>query len=149
LKLAEDKKGLRVEAELGNDFVSDYVRERVRRGEVDGMSYGFVAGPDNSKIERRPDKPHRTLLGFTRLLDVSPTWDPAYAGTSAELRAAISAAGWPQEILDGECPQIEEAVAVPYDTDAEEARASGSDTEPFEAPALAAAKRRLHLIQIY
>jgi hypothetical protein len=113
------------------------------------MSYGFVAGPENSKVEQRPKKPHRTLLGFKRLLDVSPTHDPAYPGTSAELRAAISAAGWPQEILDGECPQIEEAVAVPYDTDAEEARASGSDTEPFEAPALAAAKRRLHLIQLY
>jgi HK97 family phage prohead protease len=149
LKLAEDKKGLRVEAELGNTTWANNLRDLLRRGEVGGMSYGFVAGPENSKVEQRPKKPHRTLLGFKRLLDVSPTWDPAYAGTSAELRAAISAAGWPQEILDGDCPQIEEAVAVPYDSDAEEARASGSDVDLFEAPSLAAAKRRLHLIQIY
>ena len=146
LKLSEDSKGLRVEADLGSDFISDFVRERVRRGEVEGMSYGFVAGPGNQKIEQRGAKLHRVLLGFTRLLDVSPTWDPAYADTSAELRAAVSAAGWPQEILEGEGPQLEEAVADPQDPDAEEARDSGSDE--VATPNLAAVRWRLSLINI-
>jgi phage head maturation protease len=51
------------------------------------MSFGFVAGAGNSKVEQRGGKPHRSLTGFKRLLDVSPTWDPAYTGTSAELRS--------------------------------------------------------------
>lgn len=145
LKLSEDTKGLRVEAALGNDFVSDFIRERVKRGEVEGMSYGFVAGPGNSKIEQRGDRPHRTLTGFQRLLDVSPTWDPAYTATSAELRAAISATGWPQELLEGEGQQLEDTVAIPDDPESEEERTSGL----VEVPRLAAAKRRLSLIQFY
>lgn len=150
LRLTEDAKGLKVEAELGSDFVSDFLRERVRRGEVEGMSYGFVVG--EQKIEQRGAKPHRNLLGFKRLLDVSPTWDPAYAGTSAELRAAVSAAGWPQEVLDGEGPQVEDTVTsleVPEpDAETEEARDSGSHDGDGHFSSVAAARRRLSIIQM-
>jgi HK97 family phage prohead protease len=87
LKLKEDGKGLRVEANVARHFIGDAVREMVQRGDIRGMSFGFVAGAGNSKVEQRGGKPHRSLTGFKRLLDVSPTWDPAYSGTSAELRS--------------------------------------------------------------
>lgn len=87
LKLKEDGKGLLVEANLAKHFVGDAVREMVRRGDIKGMSFGFIAGGGNSKIEARGAKLHRTLIGFKKLLDVSPTWDPAYQSTSVELRS--------------------------------------------------------------
>lgn len=91
LKLKEDGRGLRVEADVARHFVGDAVREMVQRGDIRGMSFGFIAGAGNSRIEKRGGKPHRQLLGFNRLLDVSPTWDPAYQGTSAELRSLQAA----------------------------------------------------------
>jgi hypothetical protein len=111
------------------------------------MSYGFVAGPGNSKIEHRGEKPHRTLLGFTRLIDVSPTWDPAYAATSAELRSMTSIAIDLQQLLEGQDPQLEDGADPVEDPELEEERASGPDGA--EAPGLAAARRRLRLIDLY
>jgi HK97 family phage prohead protease len=87
LKLKEDGRGLRVEADIARHFIGDAVREMVKRGEIRGMSFGFIAGSGNSKIEQRGGKPHRTLTGFKHLLDVSPTWNPAYVDTNAELRS--------------------------------------------------------------
>jgi HK97 family phage prohead protease len=100
LKLKEDGRGLRVEADVARHFVGDAVREMVQRGDIRGMSFGFIAGAGNSRIEKRGGKPHRQLLGFNRLLDVSPTWDPAYQGTSAELRSlrAALASSWTHEV---------------------------------------------------
>jgi HK97 family phage prohead protease len=87
LKLKEDGRGLRVEADIARHFIGDAVREMVKRGEIRGMSFGFIAGSGNSRIEQRGGKPHRTLTGFKHLLDVSPTWNPAYVDTNAELRS--------------------------------------------------------------
>jgi Escherichia/Staphylococcus phage prohead protease len=149
LTLSEDLKGLRVEATLGRTSWANDLRDMLDRGEVRGMSYGFVAGVENSKIEHRADRPHRTLLGFKRLLDVSPTWDPAYASTSAELRSMTSIAVDLQQLLEGEDPQQEDGAGSTEDPEIEEARVSGSDEEPVTALDLAAAKRRLRLIDLY
>lgn len=113
LKLSEDTKGLRVEANVANHYMGEAVRELVKRGDIRGMSFGFVAGAGNSRVEQRATKPHRSLLGFKRLLDVSPTWDPAYNGTSAELRSlrALQMAediDQAQQLLEGETPQLED-----------------------------------------
>lgn len=104
LRLKEDERGLRVEADVADHFIGHAVRELVKRGDISGMSFGFVAGKGNSKMDTRRTPPHRSLIGFERLLDVSPTWDPAYDSTSAELRSLIAAsavipgsAGWLQE----------------------------------------------------
>lgn len=91
LKLKEDATGLRVEAELDPDhYMTPTLRSMLRRGDVSGMSFGFVAGQGNSQVELRNGRPHRVLTGFKSLLDVSPTWNPAYDGTSAELRSALA-----------------------------------------------------------
>jgi HK97 family phage prohead protease len=113
LKLKEDGRGLRVEADVARHFVGDAVREMVQRGDIRGMSFGFIAGAGNSRIEKRGGKPHRQLLGFNRLLDVSPTWDPAYQGTSAELRslrAALDIVGHEVERAPG-LPELRAALA--------------------------------------
>lgn len=91
LRLAEDATGLHVEADLDNDhYMTPTLRSMIRRGDVSGMSFGFIAGRGNQMVESRAGKPHRVLTGFRMLLDVSPTWNPAYGGTSAELRSALA-----------------------------------------------------------
>jgi HK97 family phage prohead protease len=87
LTLKDDAKGLRVKADLAQHYVGEAVRELVKRGDITGMSPGFVAGKGNSKLEKRNGRVHRTIVGLKKLLDVSPTWLPAYTGTTAELRS--------------------------------------------------------------
>jgi HK97 family phage prohead protease len=91
LGLKEDGKGMAVRTDLPKHFMGEAVRELVQRGDIRGMSFGFIAGPGNSRLERRDGRPHRSLIGFKKILDVSPTWDPAYQGTSAELRSLRAA----------------------------------------------------------
>jgi HK97 family phage prohead protease len=91
LRLAEDATGLRVEADLDEDhYMTPTLRSMIRRGDVTGMSFGFIAGRGNQIVEERNGRPHRVLTNFKNLLDVSPTWNPAYEGTSAELRSALA-----------------------------------------------------------
>lgn len=164
LRLSEDTRGLRVEADVANHFMGDAVREMVRRGDISGMSFGFVAGQGNSKLEPRGAKPHRTLTGFKRLLDVSPTWDEAYQGTEATFRSlrALQMAediDGVQQFLSGAYQQLEDgAPADDVDTDDAEAdtdeTADGSPAESSEersgAPhvRLAARRRRLSMLGI-
>lgn len=91
LRLTEDTRGLRVEADLDADhYMTPTLRSMIRRGDVSGMSFGFVAGRGNSLIEERNGRPHRALTNFKKILDVCTTWRPAYDGTSAEIRSALA-----------------------------------------------------------
>jgi HK97 family phage prohead protease len=54
LKLAEDTKGLAVEADLPDTTLSRDLHALVEADVVEGMSFGFVTGyPQNHRIERR------------------------------------------------------------------------------------------------
>lgn len=154
LTLKEDGKGLRTHANIANHFLGDAVLENVSRGEIRGMSIGFVAGRGNSQIQHRAGgKPHRNLVGFKRLLDVSPAPDPVYEATSAELRsmlryqAGTATTDEVQEVLPGSYQQLEDAAPDPPDTDVaeeEEVRSGASEEAPSH---LLAAKRRLRVMQ--
>lgn len=88
LQVTEDNKGLRVRAQIDErHMLGPTLMSMLERGDVKGMSFGFIAGKGNNKVSMRNGKPHRIIRGFDRLLDVSPTWNPAYSGTSAELRS--------------------------------------------------------------
>lgn len=161
LRLDEDATGLRVEAELDEDhYMVPTLRSMVRRGDVSGMSFGFVAGRDNQNWDKRNGRPHRTLTNFKGLLDVSPTWNEAYEGTTAELRSALAEIrsayqittglyadpreqrGHGQQIDAGEEPQrVEGAPAEDSEVLDEQEQRSGVD-----AVASAARARRLRLL---
>lgn len=150
LTLKEDGKGLRTKANIASHFLGDAVLENVNRGEIRGMSVGFIAGAGNSRIEHRGGKPHRSLSGFKRLLDVSPAPDPVYEATSAELRSLLrfhAGSATPdevQEVLSGSYQQLEDA-ASPSDADTgEEAEETRSGVVQ---PTLAAARRRLQVME--
>jgi uncharacterized protein len=157
LRLSEDATGLRVEADLDNDhYMTPTLRSMIRRGDVSGMSFGFIAGRGNQIIEKRGGRPHRILTGFRALLDVSPTWNPAYERTSAELRSALAEIRKAriddgQQVVSGEYQQADDG-ALSEGTDAQqeatdevvEERDSGvSDDVQI---ALAARRRRLQLM---
>lgn len=161
LRLSEDTKGLYVEADLpSKNPDADTLREQMERGEVRHMSYGFIAGRGNSKVESRGNKPHRILTGYNVLLDVSPTWQPAYRGTSAELRNALLGAlpDLSQQDLEGAHPQLEDGVTEDTAADAsavtdettveseeEEDQEQRSGAEAAQAEA-AARRRRLRML---
>ncbi len=156
LRLSEDATGLHVEAVLDPDHLMfSTLRSMIRRTDVLGMSFGFIAGKGNSIIEQRNGKPHRILTGFNRLLDVSPTWDPQYPETSVEMRSTLvevrkAQLESEQRVVSGEYQQADdgatdtgtEAVQEPVDETVQE-RDSGVSEADAE---LAARGRRLQLM---
>jgi HK97 family phage prohead protease len=159
LRLSEDATGLRVEADLDNDhYMTPTLRSMIRRGDVSGLSFGFVAGRGNQIIEVRTGRPHRILTGFRALLDVSPTWNPAYEGTSVEMRSALAEIRKArledgQQVVSGEYQQVDDgAESDGTETGEQEAtvevveeRDSGVG-EPDVQVQLAARRRRLQLM---
>jgi HK97 family phage prohead protease len=107
LRLSEDRAGLLSEIDAPDtQTVNDLVVSPIERGDMDGMSFGFVArrsakttitrtadatvidrGGDRITIRQEGDKEveERELLDVD-LLDVSPVCDPQYDGTDVALR---------------------------------------------------------------
>lgn len=101
LLLEERAKGLWTRANVARTYIGDAVRELVKRGDIPGMSWGFVSqGREFNKIERRSGGLHRTILGFQKILDVSPTWDVTYRGTTAEFRSQAFGLTMPPELVE-------------------------------------------------
>jgi HK97 family phage prohead protease len=113
LKLAEDTKGLAVDADLPDTSLARDLHALVESDVIRGMSFGFVAGPrENFKVEQRSDGRHRLLVGFKKLLDVTATWNPTYRGAEAQFRSmTMTYADSPeslQQLLMGAYPQLQE-----------------------------------------
>lgn len=79
LKLTEDEKGLRIEAKPPQ-WAANYI-ETIERGDVTGMSFGFVAGAD----EWDHKKNIRTLTEIEELPEVSIVPFPAYPATDVSV----------------------------------------------------------------
>jgi len=98
LRLSEDERGLMAEADLPDSAWGQPVATAVKRGDISAMSFGFnVPGKTSAGTpaqEWSTDHKQRTLHEV-RLFEVSPvTGWPAYAATSASVRALISAVDW-------------------------------------------------------
>lgn len=155
VKLSDDERGLRVKAKLVKTDLSARVKALVDSGDVTGMSYGFVAGRENQKIQQRATRPLRVLTGFKRLLDVSTTWDPAFPSTEAQFRSKAmeyvdSPEAW-QRLLMGAYPQLEEQGHDPVGSEEEPDEVRTADP-PAETPPrvidLETAKRRTSFIAL-
>lgn len=85
LTLSQDDHGLRMSAEL-DEADPDVARiaPKMRRGDLDKMSFAFVA--EQQEWDDTADPPLRTILQ-ARLHDVSVVTSPAYAGTEIGLRS--------------------------------------------------------------
>ena len=87
--VTQDKHGLFVQAQLDPSISwhQDAFRSIVR-GDVNGMSYGFVVDNDGQKWETRAGKTYRTLVDIKQLLDCSPVTYPAGSDTTLSARGA-------------------------------------------------------------
>lgn len=80
LKLEEDDIGLRFDIDLPKTSWGSDVYESVKRGDVDGVSFGFRMAVEEWD-ESDPDNIIRTIKK-AQLYEVSPTVFPAYEGSS-------------------------------------------------------------------
>lgn len=104
LRLREDGRGLAVEFELGDQSYAEDLRISMQRGDVTGMSFGFVVGKGGDAWRKEGGQQVREITRFASLMDVSVVTFPAYPATEAAVRdipaAAVSrSAGVPTENL--------------------------------------------------
>jgi HK97 family phage prohead protease len=132
LTLAQSGKGLEVEADLPKNYLGDYYREMMHRGDLRGMSYGFETRAGDNIMSRQDGVMHRTIANFQRLLDVTLTWEPAYPATEVELRAAGLVVAPLQQIIGDVETSPDEGATVPP-PDSSEAEATWEPLTPAEA----------------
>lgn len=84
-RISEDGLGLRTEIDLPDTDVGRSVAELVRRGDMDGMSFSFIAEVD--QWDYSAEVPVRTLIKVRDLYDVGPVTFPAYTDTSVAMRS--------------------------------------------------------------
>ncbi|PEG33228.1 HK97 family phage prohead protease [Mycolicibacterium agri] len=86
LRLRTDSTGLHFDLHIPDTSYGHDLRELVRRGDLSGMSFGFIAGQED--WGRTPDgRELRTHTSVARLVEVSPVTAPAYSATSVQLRS--------------------------------------------------------------
>jgi HK97 family phage prohead protease len=95
LRMGEDELGLRVEIDLPDTQVGRDTAEEIARGDMDGMSFSFVADVD--QWDYSGTVPVRTLVKVRDLYDVGPVVYPAYTDTSAAMRSLEAARPRPAE----------------------------------------------------
>jgi HK97 family phage prohead protease len=98
LRLAEDARGLAVDADLDPtlSYVSD-LKANIRNGNITGMSFGFYVNRDEWLEEEVETSDGQTatvevrVLHEVKLVEVSAVTFPAYEQTQAELKSVASA----------------------------------------------------------
>ncbi|NIS74257.1 MAG: HK97 family phage prohead protease, partial [Deltaproteobacteria bacterium] len=95
LILREDEKGLRVEIDPPESQWAKDVMISVERGDVDGMSFAFIA--DKDSWDETGEVPVRTLEKV-KMFEVSPCTFPAYRDTEIAVRSYEK---WKKEQSDG------------------------------------------------
>jgi hypothetical protein len=86
LKLWEDEKGLKFELELPNTQTGRDLAESVRRGDIDGNSFGFNISKE--EWDETDPKEVKRFLDEVNLFEISPTPFPAYPETELGFRTA-------------------------------------------------------------
>ena len=86
----EDGKGLFISARLSDNWLIQPVRDAVRDGAVDGMSFRFTSpGEGDQRWEKRDGQPDlRTLLRVS-CAELGPVVFPAYEPTTASVRSLL------------------------------------------------------------
>lgn len=88
LSLSQDSRGLRGSVKINpNDQAARDLYERVKRGDVDGCSFGFDIGEEETEYLDNGDV-HWTITRIAKLYEVSACTFPAYTETDISARAA-------------------------------------------------------------
>lgn len=89
LKLTVDERGLLIDAELDIEHNKDAeaLHSAVRRGDISGMSFGFIVG-DEEWDDLDTDHPTRHILSLISIIEVSAVTFPAYDDTEIKTRGS-------------------------------------------------------------
>lgn len=120
---------MRAALDIRNNPKAKEVYSAIKRGDVSGMSFAFVANKE-SWDDLNTDLPLRTITGFERVYEVSVVTFPAYEGTS--IQAASEG-----EALESVLASLESARKQ-----AEEERAAAEEAERAKAAEEAEKERR-------
>lgn len=85
LRLYEDDVGLRFELDLPNTTLGNDAYETIKRGDVDGVSFGFQM-KQQTWDESDPDNIVRTVTN-AKLMEISPVAFPAYPDSQVSARS--------------------------------------------------------------
>lgn len=108
LTLSVDDKGLFIRAELLNTQDGRDMYERIKAGLVDKMSFAFTVKEDDVRYNKENDEPpHRKILRFDRIFDVSVVDTPAYDDTSIYARSRERAEAWKRQAEAGKGEELE------------------------------------------
>lgn len=84
----EDKTGLAYDIDLPNNTWGNDVKESVKRGDVDGSSFGFICQEDKwSKVEHEGEEIYKRSIVKAELVEVSPCTFPAYDSSQIGCRS--------------------------------------------------------------
>ncbi len=89
--LSKDDTGGVVEWEFPDTTAAKDLRENMRVGNIDGMSFGFTVKEDRLEQNKETGIVTRTILKLEKLYDASPVVFPAYEQTETMLREARTA----------------------------------------------------------
>lgn len=98
LELTVDEKGLFIRAALLDTQDSVDMYKRIQAGLIDKMSFAFTVKEESFRDERIP---HRKILRFDRIFDVSVVDMPAYEDTSIYARSLDRVETWKRQSEDG------------------------------------------------
>jgi HK97 family phage prohead protease len=88
LTLSEDGHGLRAVNVLEDTYIDEYLIKKIKRGDITGMSFGFVVPEGGQEWDMSdPSMPIRTLVRVI-LWDISPVAYPAYPQTEVGIKSA-------------------------------------------------------------
>ena len=104
LRLSTDSTGLHFELDIPETTDGRDLRELVSRGDLTGMSFGFIAGQEDWG-HTRDGRELRTHTSVSQLIEISPVSRPAYAGTSVQLRSLADITN-PAESRDSRTSQL-------------------------------------------
>lgn len=90
LRLREDSHGLAFEIDLPDTTLGRDVLTLVKRGDLEGMSFGFIVRPSGEVVNQRKEG-QRTIveseIRSAQILEISVVLFPAYQSTSVEASA--------------------------------------------------------------
>lgn len=148
LKLWEDDRGLKFELEPPNTQWGKDALESIRRGDVDGVSFGFAVKTD--EWDETEEGTIRTLIDVD-LYEISPTPFPAYPQTSVSARSIFNEIGIDFDSLSNVLTRAEHGLKL-TDSDKDQIRSVidvlNQYTKEKEQPDLSMYKKKLQLLEV-
>lgn len=85
--IVEDERGLKVKARLSDNWLVEPVRDAIRDGAINGMSFRFSVPANGDKVTRGADGMLERTINEIALYEVGPVVFPAYEATSVGVRS--------------------------------------------------------------